>query len=169
MMDAIEMYQIHYTGKFIFSKRQCRCDTDLFYSSDLYTDRIENIVAEHDTKDPLFLYAGLQNVHFPLEAPQEYLDYYSWIKDHDRRVFAAMTMALDHSVGRIINSFKAKGIWDNTIVYFTTDNGGSSWYGGNNFPLRGIKVCNIQYLINSIILELNLYYYYFRQPCGKVG
>merc|ERR1712131_345831 len=113
--------------------------SDTLYSSDLYTDRIENIVAEHDTKDPLFLYAGLQNVHFPLEAPQEYLDYYSWIKDHDRRVFAAMTMALDHSVGRIINSFKAKGIWDNTIVYFTTDNGGSSWYGGNNFPLRGIK------------------------------
>ena len=88
------------------------------------------------------MYAGLQNVHYPLEAPQKYLDYYSWIKDHDRRVFAAMTMALDHSVGRIINSFKAKGIWDNTIVYFTTDNGGSSWYGGNNFPLRGIKVCN---------------------------
>lgn len=109
------------------------------YSSDLYTDRIEEIVSNHNTNEPLFLYAGLQNVHFPLEAPTEYLEYYSWIQDHDRRIFAAMTMALDHSIGRIVNSFKQRGIWDNTIVYFTTDNGGSSLYGGNNFPLRGIK------------------------------
>ena len=74
-----------------------------------------------------------------------------------------MTMALDHSVGRIINSFKAKGIWDNTIVYFTTDNGGSSWYGGNNFPLRGIKVCNH----NCIILELNIYNIYLGDFMGR--
>ena len=39
--------------------------------------------------------AALQNVHFPLEAPAKYLECYKWIKNHDRRVYAAMTMALD--------------------------------------------------------------------------
>ena len=66
--------------------------SDGSYSAELYTQRIEKLVAEHNQEEPLFLYAGLQNVHFPLEAPEEYLSHYSWIKDHDRRVYAAMTM-----------------------------------------------------------------------------
>ena len=110
------------------------------YSSDLYTARIENIVREHDKEKPLFMYAGLQNVHYPMEAPESYVHIYSWIKDSNRRVYAAMTKALDDSIGKIVSAFKQKGIWNETIVYFTTDNGGSSLYGGNNFPYRGIKV-----------------------------
>jgi len=112
------------------------------YSADLYTERIERIVSEHDRDEPLFLYAALQNVHFPLEAPEKYLEHYKWINNHDRRVYAAMTMALDESIGRIVAAFKEKNLWEETIVYFTTDNGGSSLYGGNNYPYRGIKATN---------------------------
>ena len=43
------------------------------YSTDLYTERIEQIVSNHNTSKPLFLYAALQNVHFPLEVPDSYL------------------------------------------------------------------------------------------------
>ena len=70
------------------------------------------------------------------KAPQKFIDHYSWIKDKDRRHLAAMTMALDESIGRIVNAFKDKGVWDDTLVLFTTDNGGSTLYGGNNWPLR---------------------------------
>ena len=114
------------------------------YSSELYTKKIEELVANHDLSEdkPLFIYAGLQNVHYPMEAPDEYINEYKWINDPDRRIYAAMTKALDESVGRIISSFKLKSekFWENTIVYFTTDNGGSTLFGGNNFPYRGIKV-----------------------------
>ena len=65
------------------------------YSAELYAERVEKIVKEHNDSEPLFLEAALQNVHYPLEAPAKYLEYYKWIKNHDRRVYAAMTMALD--------------------------------------------------------------------------
>ena len=63
----------------------------------------------------------------------------SWIENHDRRIYAAMTAALDESIGRIITAFKSRNAWKNTIVLFTTDNGGSTLYGGNNWPFRGLK------------------------------
>jgi len=110
------------------------------YNSDLFAARVEQIVDDHAFDDePLFLYAGLQNVHYPLEAPAEFVKKYEWIDDANRRHFAAMTAAMDVTVGRIVDAFKAKGVWDETIVLFTTDNGGSTLYGGNNWPLRGLK------------------------------
>ena len=109
------------------------------YSADLFAKRVEDLVEAHDAEESLYMYVGLQNVHYPLEAPQHYVDQFSWIKDLDRRIYAAMTKSMDDTVGRIINSFKNKGIWEDTIVYFTTDNGGSTLYGGNNWPLRGLK------------------------------
>ena len=100
-----------------------------FYSTDLYTERIEQIVSSHNSSKPLFLYAALQNVHFPLEVPESYLSefrkrtrqlvilkiiliylvfIYSWIKDKKRRTYAAMVRAMDYSIGRIINTFEKR-------------------------------------------------------------
>jgi len=42
----------------------------------LYANAAEEIINTHDPADPLFLYVALQNVHSPLDAPQEYLDIY---------------------------------------------------------------------------------------------
>ena len=56
-----------------------------------------------------------------------------------RQTYSAMVSSLDLWIGKILSSLKTKGIEDNTIVWFLSDNGGINKFGGNNSPLRGGK------------------------------
>ena len=51
-----------------------------------------------------------------------------------------MVTALDAALGRIVQTLDETKLMDNTLIVFTTDNGGNVLAGGNNFPLRGSKV-----------------------------
>lgn len=109
------------------------------YSTTLYRDEALKIISNHDPKDPLFMYLSFQAPHGPLQVPQSWLAHYSDIRDAKRRIFAGMVTALDSSVGELVESLKERGLWDNTVLVFTTDNGGQIVNGGNNWPLRGGK------------------------------
>ena len=56
-----------------------------------------------------------------------------------RMTYAAMTNFLDDSVKMLVDTFKAKGMWNDTLLLFVSDNGGPIYIGGNNHPLRGGK------------------------------
>ena len=70
------------------------------------------------------------------------------IVDYGRRIFAGMVLALDMAVANITKSYKQAGLWQDTVVVFSTDNGGIG--SGNNFPLRGCKVLNWEGGIHGI-------------------
>ncbi|CAG5119578.1 unnamed protein product [Candidula unifasciata] len=110
------------------------------YSTDLYVERFKTIIANHKQDTPLFLYLPFQNVHAPLEVPDKYYNMYPNIRDHDRRTFSGMVTALDDAVGEVVSALQQKGLYDNTLIVFTADNGGWVTFGGNNYPLRGGKV-----------------------------
>ncbi|MFK8041165.1 sulfatase-like hydrolase/transferase, partial [Congregibacter sp.] len=68
------------------------------------------------------------------------------IKPHRLRVYAAMIRALDRSVGRINAALEEEGLADNTVVLFTSDNGGPGYIGlpDVNHPFRGWKISQFE-------------------------
>ena len=123
------------------------------------TDLIANeavswIAARKDA--PFFLYVPFTAVHLPLKEPKVWLDRVpAAIRDEVARQYAASVMHLDDAVGRIVSALEKAGKRENTLLVFTSDNGGSKAANhdqsyppddypqgklpGNNTPLRGQK------------------------------
>ncbi|XP_078343218.1 arylsulfatase B-like isoform X2 [Oculina patagonica] len=110
------------------------------YATNAYVNRVEKILQAHDPSQPMFMYMAFQNVHAPIQAPEKYIEKYDFIKDKMRRVHAAMADIMDEAVGNITDAFKKAGLWNNTVLIFSTDNGGIPKFGGYNWPLRGEKM-----------------------------
>ncbi|XP_064616928.1 arylsulfatase J-like [Liolophura sinensis] len=108
------------------------------YSTSLITKRAVDIIYAHDPEKPLFLLVSYQAVHSPLQVPDKYEAMYWNISNWKRRLYAGMTSAMDDAVGRIVSAFRNTGLWRDTVLIFSTDNGGSPGIG-SNLPLTGGK------------------------------
>ncbi len=96
---------------------------------------------EANRNRPFFLYLAFNAPHTPLQATREEYDRLPQIKDEKTRVYGAMIAQLDRRIGDVMAKLKELGIDDNTLVIFTSDNGGA-WYTGIdrlNAPYRGWK------------------------------
>lgn len=111
------------------------------YITEYYTDEaIEAIEANRNR--PFFLYLAHWAPHTPLQALKSDYEALSHIDDHIERVYAAMIRCLDREVGRVLETLKAQGLDENTLVIFTSDNGGAGYVGlpEINQPYRGWKI-----------------------------
>jgi arylsulfatase A-like enzyme len=110
------------------------------YMTDYLTDEAVKVV-EANKNRPFFLYLAYNAPHTPLQATREDYDALGFIPDHTMRVYAAMIRSLDRNIGRVLQSLKDQGLDDNTLVIFTSDNGGAHYVGleGLNSPYRGWK------------------------------
>lgn len=109
------------------------------YTTTLIGKEAARLVREHDFQKPMFLYVPFNAPHSPLEAPPEALSQYDSIRNKKRRTFAAMVTELDNAVGSVVAALKEKQEFENTLIFFTSDNGGPEGLGANNGPLRDGK------------------------------
>ena len=111
------------------------------YLTDYYTDQAVKVI-EANKDRPFFLYLAHWAPHTPLQASKEDYAALSHIELHRERVYAAMIRSLDRGVGRVMQALKANGLDENTLVMFTSDNGGAGYIGlpDVNEPYRGWKI-----------------------------
>nr|XP_040035439.1 arylsulfatase I [Gasterosteus aculeatus aculeatus] len=109
------------------------------YSTLLYVERVKQILRSHNPHEPLFLYLSLQAAHTPLQVPDHFLHHYDFQGNRGRRHYAAMLTCLDDGVGQVVQELKASGLYQNSVLIYSSDNGGQPLSGGSNWPLRGGK------------------------------
>ena len=110
------------------------------YLTSRLTDEAITIIEKSDDK-PFFLYFPHYGVHTPLEAPEELTKKYERIPQHQQQgkpVYAAMVESIDQSVGRVLDALKSAGKTNDTVIIFTSDNGGF-YKATSNAPLRANK------------------------------
>jgi arylsulfatase A-like enzyme len=113
------------------------------HATDLFTDwAIDYVDRQKNNEQPFFLYLAYNAPHFPIQPPQEYLD--NVLKrekgiDEKRAKNVAFVEHLDASVGKLLKHLESLSMLENTLIVFTSDNGGALNYAQSNGKLRGGK------------------------------
>lgn len=126
-------YSVQFNGSPMFAPRG--------YMTDYLTDEAVKAIQANRNR-PFFMYFAPNAIHTPLQAKKQDYDALPQIKDHRLRVYGAMARNLDRNVGRILTTLRQQGLDKNTLVIFTSDNGGAGYIGlpDVNKPYRGFKM-----------------------------
>jgi arylsulfatase A-like enzyme len=124
------------------------------HATDLITEEALKFL-QAKRKEPFFLWVAFSVPHYPVQEEDKWLlPYLKTIKDPSRRLYAASVSHMDGAIGQIVATLKKTGQLDNTLIVFTSDNGGQKNYSsrtdyggkhgpyptlGDNRPLRGWK------------------------------
>jgi len=117
------------------------------YSLHLWRDYAMRVLQEHDPSTPLFLLMAFLNTHDPLQVPEEYMRPYPANMVEDWRIYQGMITAVDATIAEIVGALHRKGMWENSLVVWTSDNGGlvgPRRGPASNYPLRGGKLSNFE-------------------------
>ena len=132
------------------------------YLTDRLGDEAVNLINDHKSDTPFFMYLSFYSVHTPIMAKQEDIGYFKkkialtelpegpktlseggvkMNQVQDSPQFASMVKSIDDAVGKVIAQLEEKGLTENTLIVFTSDNGGAAYYRNatSNMPLRGAK------------------------------
>jgi len=130
------------TGKFkhpLYRDKE-RIDDEGYLTTRLTVEAVEFIHRRRES--PFFLYLAYNAVHAPAQAPQADIDKYRTKYPHltpKRAVLMAMLEHLDEGVGDVVAALKETDVFDDTLLFFFTDNGGAGAMEADNSPLRGRK------------------------------
>lgn len=119
---------------------EARFTPDIYMTDYLSREAVRAIEANRNR--PFFMYLAYNAPHTPLQATRADYDALSHIDSHAERVYAAMIRSLDRGVGEVLRALKENGLEENTLVIFSSDNGGAHYIGlpEINKPYRGWKM-----------------------------
>jgi arylsulfatase A-like enzyme len=130
------------SGKFLHPiyRNKERINDEGYLTTRLTEEAVAFIDRNHTR--PFFLYLAYNAVHAPAEAPQEDIEHFENrfpSISKERAILMAMLKHLDDGVGAVVAELKEKSVFEDTIVFFLTDNGGAKGMQADNTPLRGFK------------------------------
>ena len=135
---AIDYFTHERDGGFDWHRddRVCR---DGGYSTHLIAREAERLLREQPADKPFFLYVPFNAVHAPHQVPEKYCAPYTSLPE-PRRTYAGMVAAMDEAIGGILAALDARGFRTNTLIFFSSDNGGPNpGRVTSNGPLRAGK------------------------------
>ncbi len=106
-------------------RRDERVIREAGYVTNLIGTEAVNVIEKHKVTAPLLLIVSFDTPARYYGAPEKYLDAHKDIADDARRNYAAALSALDDNVGRIVAALESRGLLDNTLIVFQSDNGGA--------------------------------------------
>lgn len=113
------------------------------HATDLFSQwAVEYINDQKEIEKPFFLYLAYNAPHFPVQPPEDWLEKVkkrSPELSERRAKLVAFIEHLDHGIGMVLEALKNNGLDENTIIVFTSDNGGLLRDEANNGPLRDGK------------------------------
>jgi arylsulfatase A-like enzyme len=95
------------------------------YVTALLGEDAVRFIDRQDANKPFFIYLAFTAPHTPFQAPQKYLDMYQSVTDVNRRSYAAMITAMDDQIGAVVQELQKRGLRQNTLIIFHSDNGGN--------------------------------------------
>lgn len=126
-------------NEYTYIYRNTEPANDTGYLTDNLAREASAFIEKHtDQATPFFLYLPFNAVHMPLQAPEEDIRRFD-TGDKDRDIQLAMLYRMDLAIGKVIATLKRTGAYENTLLFFLTDNGGARVSKANNFPLRDYK------------------------------
>ncbi len=112
------------------------------YTTELLgADAVKYINAQSADK-PFYLYLTFNAPHTPFQVPKAYLERFPNITDPTRRTYAAMIACMDDEIGKVVEALDRKGLRDNTLILFHSDNGGTrnAMFAGQMADLSKVKL-----------------------------
>jgi arylsulfatase A-like enzyme len=112
------------------------------YTTTLIGNDAVKYINAQDPNKPFYLYLTFNAPHTPYQAPKEYVDRYPNIADPTRRTYAGMVTCLDDEIGHVVAALDKKGIRDNTLILFHSDNGGTknAMFAGVMADMSKVKI-----------------------------
>ena len=107
------------------------------YLTDRLGEEAVSFISRHKN-EPFFLYLAFNAVHAPLQAPADEIAKFK-TGSTDRNTLLAMGKRMDDAIGKVIAQLKRDGAWENTLLFFISDNGGPLAQTAVNTPLRAGK------------------------------
>lgn len=141
--DMMDDYYTHRRQGINYMRRNRETIDPKGHATDLFTNEAVSFIQERSkSKAPFFLYLPYNAPHAPIQPPDEWLDR---VKKREagisetRAKMVALIEHLDDGIGKVVQALKDTGEYKNTLLLFTSDNGGATWLGATNGSLRGAK------------------------------
>jgi len=134
---AHDYFNLRITDDYTSIYRNEKPINDTGYLTRNLTRRAVSFIERHRSR-PFFLYLPFSAVHWPLQAPPEYIKRFN-TGNKDRDIYLAMLECMDEGIGEVLDTLKRTGADDNTLIIFFSDNGGAKRNLADNGILRDYK------------------------------